>query len=358
MEAFDDAGVGEREPAQVEAEHVHREEARAADPAHEDEAGERARERRDGVQAGRREARSLECHPREPAERDPAEQAEHRLLGQQQQPVREAEVGLRDDVDEQDHQDRGDRVVEPALALEDRRQPAGHRGGAQRAEDRGRVGRRDDRADQEALAQRQVEQQRRRDAADRAGDHHPDAGQHHRRLHHPPDGLDVGGEPALEQDDRQADERDLLGQVGVVEVHAAGPVLPDQDPHAQEQQQRRGAEPVGEARCRDPGEQDGGADQEDVRWTQGSGQYPGTRSRAAASAPGPPRRPRARAAAAARSGGSRHRSAVGAELPVTVRPGASDRRGGTWSRPAGARPHRAGRRAPRRRPDRCGCRRR
>ena len=68
-----------------------------------------------------------------------------------------------------------------------------------------------------------------------------------------PDLAPAGGEPALEQDQDQADRPERPGQLGVVEVDPADPLRPDEHPEAEEEQQAGDLDPVGEQRGSDAG---------------------------------------------------------------------------------------------------------
>jgi len=218
-----------------------------------------------GVQPGptRSPLASSPTRRRGQQERDPAEAGRSTACwASSSTPVREAEVGaIVMDVDQQDHQDRGDRIVEPALTLEDRRQPGRVTGGgAHGTEDRGGVGRRDGPAPtRRPWAQRQVEQQGfAATPQTRAGDHHPDAGQQStaglttRRM-----ARTSAVSPPSNRDDRQADERHLLGSGGRRRsATPPGPSSPMRIPHSQEQQERQGRRAGRRKRaCRDPGNQ-------------------------------------------------------------------------------------------------------
>jgi hypothetical protein len=72
--------------------------------------------------------------------------------------VDHAVAGFLDPVDEPDHEQDGDRIVQSGLALERSRQPSFERRAAEHGEDRRAIGGRQDRAQEKALGQGEVEE--------------------------------------------------------------------------------------------------------------------------------------------------------------------------------------------------------
>ncbi len=103
--------------------------------------------------------------------------------------------------------------------------------------DGGRVGRRDDRADQqpagpgrgEELGRGSPDDYRRGDDADRR--------QSERRPQHAADGARIGAQPAIEQNDGEANAAGQVGGLKIAEEDAAGPLLAGQHAQAEEGQQ-------------------------------------------------------------------------------------------------------------------------
>ena len=118
------------------------------------------RERRDGVEARRRQVEAPECRPRArtrprcPTTRPMRELRPARSTAMSSDAVARA----LDPVDEPEHEDHRDRVVHARLALERPRQPPAQARAAQHREDRGGVGRGDRRADDQALEELEVEE--------------------------------------------------------------------------------------------------------------------------------------------------------------------------------------------------------
>ena len=176
-----------------------------------------------------------------------ADRPDARLADEQQQPVAGAEVA-RAPLHQADHEQGGERVVEPALRLEHGRDPPPHVRPAQRGEDRCGIGR----------GHRGSQQERRRpaqadDGVGRQRDHarrhqHAERGQQARRAERAHHLRALGQEPALEQDDHQRNRARVAGERGVVELDPARPVLAQEHAEAEEHQQRRRPEPVDEAR--------------------------------------------------------------------------------------------------------------
>ena len=115
---------GDRRAAEHEPGDVDGEEARAVQRVGGAERERRGRERRDGVEAGGRELRALERPAPRRADREPDDGADPDCAHEQLEHVGDAVVGLLDPVDEADHQQHRDRVVDAGLALERAREPA------------------------------------------------------------------------------------------------------------------------------------------------------------------------------------------------------------------------------------------
>ena len=73
---------------------------------------------------------------------------------------------------------------------------------------------------------------------DRHADPHADRGQNARGRQHPPDVGEPGRQAAFDQDDRQRDGAEVVGEQIVLEVQP-DPVLADDDADPEEKQQRR-----------------------------------------------------------------------------------------------------------------------
>ena len=145
----------------------------------------------------------------------------------------------------------GRRVVQARLALEHPGEDRRQRQPPQHGEDRGGVGRREDRAEEQCLPPAQAEQPVRagRDHAD--ADDDPHGGQRDRRGGGPPGVLPVGGEAAFRQDQHQRDKPERLGQVRVVEPDAEAAL-------AERQAESEEDEECGQAGAvRQPGRHDG-----------------------------------------------------------------------------------------------------
>ena len=130
---------------------IYREEARAVQRQREAEGERPGRDRRHRIQAGRRQRHPAQEQHRGGRHREADHEADRQLLHHEQQRVLEPVGVVLDRVDAADHEQDGDRVVDARLALERARQLAPQRGGAQDGEDRGGVGRRHRRAEQQRL---------------------------------------------------------------------------------------------------------------------------------------------------------------------------------------------------------------
>ena len=166
---------------------------------------------------------------------DADEEADAELLHDEQREVLEP-VGVRllDPGDQPEGERDRHRVVPAGLRLERPRDPAADVRRAERREDGSRVGRGDDRAEQERLEPGDVEQRVRGDAGQQRADDDPDRAEERRRhcdlAQPPPRGL----QPALVEDQREADDAHLARELGVVELDSARAVRAEQHPEAEE----------------------------------------------------------------------------------------------------------------------------
>ena len=208
--------------------------------------------------AGERDARCQ--HRRQPGrgQRQPAQQDDGGGSGEQagsrpdqrlfaEQHDRVAHAGVADaHLHEEDHEQRRDRVVEPALELEQRGDALPQVDAARRREHGRRVGRRHDGTDQQRVGRRQIEHQVGGPGHD-DGRHEDPHRREQRRGH--PDELErpsLGQRTALEQDQRERGGADVAHEGGVVERDPARTVHPEEDAETEEEQQCRGADAVGE----------------------------------------------------------------------------------------------------------------
>ena len=215
---------------------------------------QRRGQRHDRIEAGFQVAKPVQ----QPSDGEAAEHAQH-----QPQPDLQAEAGgklpaqahaggLRGDC--QFGQKRGeedrDRVVGAGLDLERRLDPLAEvdAAGAQQKEHRRGVGGGDDRGEQEAFDPADVEQQVGGGAEDQRRQQHAQRRQHHRRGAGGAEVPDARLEAAVEQDDRQRQRADEVGNRAAVELDAEQPVLAGEQAEGEEhQQQRRPGAPGGEA---------------------------------------------------------------------------------------------------------------
>ena len=115
--------------------------------------------------------------------------------------------------------------------------------GADQEEHRRRVGRGDDRPEQQPLDRREPERPPGGEAGDAGADQHADRREQERWRQHAAKRRQPGPESAVEQDHRQRDHPDEVGGPVVLEDDAAGPVLAGEHPHHQEDEEQRRAEP-------------------------------------------------------------------------------------------------------------------
>ena len=185
-------------------------------------------------------------HPhRERAEHDPDDETEDELSDDEQKQVRESEARLLDPVDEADRQRDRDGVVAAGLGLERARDAPADVRVPERREHGGRVGRRDDGAEQHRLEPREVEERVRREAGEERGGDDADGAEQRGgdgNGAQPPPGR---REPAFVQDRREADDADGSRKLGVVELDPARTVRAEQHPEREERDQRRNADSRG-----------------------------------------------------------------------------------------------------------------
>ena len=213
--------------------------------------------------APRGQAHAAEGDDGQAADGQARDRADAHLLHEQQHHVAEAVAGLADPVDEAQHEQDGDGVVEAGLALQRAGQPLLERRAAEDREDRGAVGAGDDRPDEHALQQREVEQPRGQQPADDRAQDRAEHGEGQRRAQDGPDLRPARGQAALEQDQRQRDDAHAAGQLVVAEVDPPDAVGPDRHPDPQEQQQARDPHPPGQqGRGQARGQQGAGDEQE------------------------------------------------------------------------------------------------
>ena len=174
------------------------------------------------------------------------EESDAELPHEEERDIRRAVVRLLDEVDHREDEQHGDRVVEAGLAFEGTSEPLREPDSAKESEDGGAVGRGQDRAEQEALGEREVEQPGCGEACDRRRDDRPDQGEPGGRAENRSDLPEAGSQPALEQDEHERDHPDQASQRVVVEIDPAESVGTDRHPEAQEQDERRKPEARGQ----------------------------------------------------------------------------------------------------------------
>ena len=221
------------------------------------------RERRDRIKTGGRQARMPKRehgHSRD----DRADRgADSELAHEQDEEVTQAVVAVRRPVDEADHEHDRNGVVEAGLSLERSGKPSSQRRAAQYREHRGAVGRGENRAQQQTLDRRQMEQRRRGEAGNHPGHDRPDDSQAQRRAEHGADIAPPCRETALEQDQRQRDYPDPPGEGVVVERDPPEALGPDRHPQPEHEHKARHAQPPGQQRGGQAPGQHGPGDQED-----------------------------------------------------------------------------------------------
>jgi hypothetical protein len=143
-----------------------------------------------------------------------------------------------DHLDHHEHEHDHDRIVEPGLSLERALERLRQRHPAQQREHRRAVGGAEDRAQEQPLRQRDVQQPVGAYAGDERGRGGPDGRERHRRAEHRRQRPQPGLQAALEQDHEQRDGADEARERVVVEVDPAETVGADRHPDAQEQDER------------------------------------------------------------------------------------------------------------------------
>ncbi len=126
-----------------------------------------------------------------------------------------------------------------------------HAAAAEHRENRSGIGGADDRADQQALNQREIEDPHGEQADDGAGDEHAECGEGERRTKTDPEGLEAGTQPAIEKDHGQREMADQEGQRVIVELDTQNTVFAGQHAQPEEDQQQRQAHHRGDAACHD-----------------------------------------------------------------------------------------------------------
>ena len=154
--------------------------------------GERDADDDHGRDPGRGERQPSQQPDRGDPDDDPAGDAEADLADEQQRAVREAVVIRGLPLDEPDHEDRRERVVDPALELEHRLDATAQTDAPHGGEDRRGVGRRDDGSDQERGAPVHVEGHVGGHRRNAGRDRHAERREQHRGASDPPHRLYVG----------------------------------------------------------------------------------------------------------------------------------------------------------------------
>ena len=223
------------------------------------------RDRRHRVDPVGRQLRPVEGDRRQPAQGEADHDADRQFERQQADHVGEPEAGLLDPFDEADHQQQGDRVVHPRLALERARQALFQGRAAQHGEDRRRVGGGDRGADDHPFEQAEAEDpvggEPRRAGGDRGADRRHRGGGAEHRADLPP----AGGQAALEEDQDEGDRAQGAGQLDVVELDPADPLRAGQHAEAEEEQQAGDADAVGEQGAEDARRRAGRRQRESAR---------------------------------------------------------------------------------------------
>ena len=143
---------------------------------------------------------------------------------------------------EAEHEQHGDRVVEPRLPLECAGEPPPERRAAEHGEHCGAVGRGENGAEQETVDEVQTEQPGRGETGEECSDDRADEGEAHGLAEHRADLAPAGGDPSLEQDQRQGDDPDRAGEPVVAEGDPPEAVGADRHPEAEHQDETGDAE--------------------------------------------------------------------------------------------------------------------
>ena len=173
--------------------------------------------------------------------------------------------GTGGELDQSDREEDRHRIVRSRLQLERGLDASAQAGAAppQHGEDGGSVGRRHDRAEQQADLDREVEQPRCGRSGDGSGDRHADRRQRHPLAERGSDRPPAGREPAVEEDEGQGAHPDGLRDRSVVEVDPAGTVGAGEHAECEEEEERRDPQAGRELRRQHPCEGEDGPDEED-----------------------------------------------------------------------------------------------
>ncbi|MNZ72692.1 hypothetical protein D3C78_910790 [compost metagenome] len=273
----DAVAVADRPVAEHQAADVHGEDAAAADFPGEGVDHDAAADRQQRVEAvGHRQA--VDQLQQQPAAGQAEDDADAELQDQRQQHA-PAEAGLPggEHADQGHGEEHRHRVVAARLDLQGRADPLVEALAVEQVEHHGGVGGGDDGADQQAFEQLEVEQPGGGQAGQPGGDHHADGGQRHRRPQGDAEGGHPGAHAAVEEDHRQRQVADQVGQRVVVEDDAADAVDAGEHAHGEEDHQYRDAD----AR-RERADQDADADQQcadEEQAVDGGGIHGGLRRR-------------------------------------------------------------------------------
>src|SRR5690606_22234580 len=238
----DAVAVANRPVAQQQAADIHGQNAAAADGAGDGVGHDAAADRQQRIQA------AGHLHPVDQLQQQPAGgQAEHDAqaeLLEQAAEEGQAEIAFAggDHGDQRHGEEHGHRVVGAGLDFQGRADALVQPLAVEQVEHHGGVGGTDDGADQQAFEQRQVEQPGGGNAGQAGGGHHAEGGQRQGRPQGDAEGGGAGAHAASEQDDRQRQVADQVGQRVVVEDDAADAVDAGQHAHGQEDHQHRNAD--------------------------------------------------------------------------------------------------------------------
>ena len=154
----------------------------------------------------------------------------------------------RDDFDQRDGEEDRHRVVGAQLHLQGRAHPIANGDAAdpQQKEHGGGVGRTHDRSEKERMQPRQSQQVVGGHTHQAGGHDHAERRQHHRRPERRAYAPDLRVETAVEENDRERDRTDEVGDPGIVEPDATQAVLARQQAHGEKHQQQRGADAEGD----------------------------------------------------------------------------------------------------------------
>jgi hypothetical protein len=200
---------------------------------------ERGRGQRcDWIEAGAREPLAPEGLDREPADREANHGADRELSREQAEHVDNPVARFLDPVDEANHEQDRDGIVHSRLALQRSRKPPVERRAAEHREDRGDVRGGQDRAEQKAFEEREVEEPGCGQSRDQGGDQRTHESKAERGPQDRADLVEPACEPALEEDQTERDHAHRASELVVVEVDPAGAVRPDRHPDAEEEEQR------------------------------------------------------------------------------------------------------------------------